>query len=56
MTYTEAYSLIMQNIAARLGKERGDLVPWEDYDPIMVDGDAWRILRDQQRLPVWTGD
>ena len=57
MTYSEAYSQVLQNIAALLGKERVDLVPFEDYDPITVDGAAWSIYNESRGVyNNWTGD
>lgn len=57
MTYSEAYSRVLQNIAALLGKERVDLVPFEDYDPITVDGAAWGLYNESRGVyNNWTGD
>jgi hypothetical protein len=43
---------ILSSIAERLGKSREDLIPWTDYDPIMVDESAFRLAKNSN----WTGD
>jgi hypothetical protein len=51
-------SILMQKIADRLNKRVEDLVPWQDYDPIVIDGqvDANRQQHTNPNSPVWTGD
>lgn len=43
--YRSAYSRIIDNIAKEKGKERADLIPWKDYDPIWVDMEAHAIAK-----------
>lgn len=43
---------ILSGIAERLGKLREELIPWTDYDPILVDESAFRLARNSN----WTGD
>lgn len=50
--------VMMQGIAVTLGKDRKDLVPWIDYDPIGIDDVLWRQSQKScnPHNPVWTGD
>ena len=43
---------ILNSIAERLGKDRSELIPWTDYDPITVDESAFRLAKNSN----WTGD
>lgn len=51
-------TILRQKIADRLNKRVEDLVPWQDYDPIMLDGqvDAARQQQRDPNAPTWTGD
>lgn len=50
--------VMMQGIAVTLGKDRKDLVPWVDYDPISIDDVLWRQSQKDRNPngPIWTGD
>jgi len=50
--------VMMQGIAVTLGKDRKDLVPWVDYDPISIDDVLWRQSQKDHNPngPIWTGD
>jgi len=50
--------VMMQGIAVTLGKDRKDLVPWVDYDPISIDDVLWHQSQKDHNPngPIWTGD
>lgn len=49
MAYREE---LLQDIAVKLGKERNELVPWTDYDPITIDETAFKLAKNSN----WAGD
>ena len=57
MDFTAARAFIKDNIARRLNKPAAELVAWKDYDPIVVDEGAHRLVRQSQgTYNNWTGD
>jgi hypothetical protein len=56
-TYTDAYRHIKNGIAKKLNKKVEELDPWVDYDPIIIDNDARRLIREIEGLDTsWAGD
>jgi len=56
-TYSECRSELLENIANRLSKPVDQLVPWSDYDPITIDGQAQKMSKPSNTIQSnWSGD
>lgn len=53
MDYSEALQKAMAEVAKRKGKPESELVPWSDYDPIMIDYRVRELMHPGVR---WAGD
>lgn len=53
MDYREAKQKAIEELEKRTGRDYASLVPWQDYDPIMIDNRAYELMRLGIR---WTGD
>ena len=57
MDYATISLRLKTNLANTLNKTVEELVPWVDYDPIVMDNACWRYIRESQnQYNNWTGD
>lgn len=55
MDYVEAKRKVLAQIAERKHLAVDDMKPWEDYDPIIVDEEAYHLAKGSKGVR-WTGD